>query len=610
MATLSFAAVASAAPAGGGVQAATTKPDVTSAAITEQPAITAAGTPKIKVCFDSQIANPVAANFAVSGTDVAGNGNPLPVPAAGAAPIPAELSCVSLTYPAGTNLAGFSTLEVQAGAVTPAGGAAGSNPQGAVALTGGDVAPSPGRTAGPNLTGATSVPDAPGGSEVTFTFDKLIAQSGGGAPVFARFGYYTAAGAPVVAGALVVGGVGDRSVKVKFATTVAAGARVFALNDAVTLAGQPDQGNTATATSGAGGAAPATAAPDLASVARVPSLQGTFDLTYDSNVTATGISAPLCFADTPTGRFAGSAVSVINPTTVRVTFGVLASSSGSDLEVVKVGDVGGCAADNGLTVLSSVGAVPIQNKDHTAGFTSGPDLTGCSAPAGSTDVTYTFDEQLDPGAVAPGGLSLIDADGAKVPAATFLQVAANTATVRFATAGVLGAAAACSVDRGAVTDRQPAAVEPSSMNTVKVNSVGTPENAGPPPPPPPAPPPGPPKVFPKQPARSLGISTVCHRATRGRVRCTTRGTLKLATSLLPFGKPLICVGKIRIRYTTGSRTRSSRTTNLRRTCTYKATKTFRVPTRQRSRLRVQSRYLGSPVSLPKSSRKIRARVRR
>jgi hypothetical protein len=605
MATLSFAGVASAAPAGGGVQAATTQPDVASAAITDQPAITTpGGTPRVKVCFDSQIANPVAANFAVSGTDVTGTGNPL-VPAS-AASIPAELSCTSLSFPAGTNLAAFSTVEVQAGAVSPPGGGAGTNPQGAVALTGGDVSPGPGKTSGPNLTGA-SVAGVSGGTDVTFTFDKLITQAGAGAPVAGRFGYYNAG---VATAAASLTGVGDRSVTVRFATAVTAGSRVFAGYNAVTVAGQIDEGNAATATSGAGGAPPATSAPDLVSVARVPSLQATFDLTYDENVTSTNVTAPLCVADTPTGRFNGTAVTLVNATTIRVTFGTLAANAGADAEVVRVTDAGACAVNIALTTSSSVGTAPIQNKDHTPGFTSGPELTGCSAPAG-TDVTYTFDELLTTGAVPPNGLSLIDTNGAKV-AGTVLQVANNTATVRYASAGVLAAAAACSADRNAVTDRQPGGAEPSSLNTVKVNSVGTPENAGPPPPPAPVPgpTPGPPKAFPKQAARSLGISTSCHRTTRGRVTCTTKGTLKLATSLAPLGKKLICTGKIRVRYTAGSKTLSSKTTKLRNTCTYKAKRTFKASARQRARLRVQAKYLGSPVSLTKNSKKIKARVRR
>src|ERR1700709_1406052 len=105
MATLGFAGLSSASPAGGAKQPTTSRPDVVSAAITDQPAITnAVGTPKIKVCFDQQIPDPVAAKFTVSGADVAGPGNPFgPASAAG---IPSELNCTSLTFAAGTNLAG------------------------------------------------------------------------------------------------------------------------------------------------------------------------------------------------------------------------------------------------------------------------------------------------------------------------------------------------------------------------------------------------------------------------------------------------------------------------------------------------------------------------
>ncbi|MEA2155807.1 MAG: hypothetical protein QOE11_1947 [Solirubrobacteraceae bacterium] len=588
------------------MQAVTSLPDLVSAAITDQPLVTnATGTPKVKVCFDSPISTADATKFAVSGTDVSGTGNPL-APAS-AASIPAELSCASLTFPAGTNLAGFSTLEAQAGAVTPAGGGAGSSPQGAAALTGGDVSPGAGKTSGPNLTGA-AVASVAGGDEVTYTFDKLISQAGPGAPDVTRFGYYNTSGAPIAAASIST--LGDRAVKVKFATTVPATSRVFVLPNAVTLAGQVDQGNVATATSGAGGAPPASSRPDLVKVARVTSLQGTFDLTYDQNITSVPGLAANCEADTPAGRFAGTTLSVQSSTTVRVTFGQLTASAGSDDEVVRVNDNSGCAIDAITpTLTSSVAAAPIQNKDHTPGFTSGPELTGCAAPAG-TDVTYVFDERVTTGAVPAGGFALLDASGGRTTG-TFMQATDNKVTVHFDAAGVLAAAAACTVDRNAITDRQPVAAEPSSLNTVKVNSTGTPENAAPAPAPlpPVVAPPVKPAPFVPRAARSLGVKTTCHRS-KGKVRCTTKGTLKLATELTPLGKKNICIGKVRVRFYAGSKTLSSKTTKLRSSCTYTVTSTFRASSRQRSRLRVQARYLGSVVSKTKNSHKIKASVRR
>jgi len=609
MATVSFAAVASAAPAGGGVQAGTSLPDVVSAAITSQPPITnVSGTPQIKVCFDSPIALPVATNFAATGTDVTGTGNPL-APAT-AVSIPTELNCATLTFAAGSNLAAFSTLEVKAGAVSPAGGGAGSNAQGAAALTGGDVAAGAGRIAGPNLAGA-EVATVAGGTEVTYKFDKLITQSAftvGAAAL--RFGYYDTAGAPQRTGT--VASVADRAVKIKFPTAVAATARVFVDDDAVTLAGQTDQGNAATAASGSGTAPPATTVPDIVSVSRVTSLQGTFDIVYDQTVTSNAVAAANCQADTPGASFSGTAVAVQNATTVRVTFGGLAASARADEEIVRVTDTGGCVIDTGSTPSpSTVGAAPIQNKDHTPGFTSGPDLTGCAAPAG-TDVTYAFDELVTMPTVPSNGFGVTDANGVRTTGAV-LQVTDNRVTVRYASAGVVSATAACTVDRAAITDRQPGAAEPSSLNTVKVNTTGTPENtaAAPPIPVPPAPtgpPPGPAKPFVKLAAQSLGVKVSCHRS-HGRVRCSTKGTLKLASALAPFGKKNICIGRVQVRFTAGSKSLSRRSVKLRSNCTYSSTVTFRATARQRSRLRVQARYLGSVVSRTKNSKKVRARVR-
>ncbi len=93
------------------------------------------------------------------------------------------------------------------------------------------------------------------------------------------------------------------------------------------------------------------------------------------------------------------------------------------------------------------------------------------------------------------------------------------------------------------------------------------------------------------------------------MRCTTKGTLKLSSDLAPLGKKLICTGKVRVRFTAGRKVLSSKTTKLRNTCTYKSTVTFRASRSQRRKLRAQARYLGSPVSLPKSSKKVRARIR-
>jgi len=599
MATLGFAAVSSASPAGGAQQATTSRPDVVSAAITDQPAITnAVGTPKIKVCFDQQIAGPVAAKFAASGADVAGAGNPLaPI---SAAPIPAELSCASLTFAAGSNLAGFSTVEVQTGAVSLPGGGAGTNPQGAAALTGGDIAPGAGKIAAPNLTGA-SVADVAGGTEVTYTFDKLITQ---GPLLPGRFGYYTTAGVPVGASSIVT--VADKGVKVMFATTVGATARVFVTNDAVTLAGQPDRGNAATATSGAGGIPPATSAPDLVGIARVASLQATYDLTYSQTITANDATATACQADTSSGRYPGTAGAIQNANTVRVTFGGLAASSRSDEEIVRITDTGGCAAANTLALPSTVGAAPVQNKDHSPGFTSGPDLSGCAA-AGGTDVTYTFDELILAGAVPGAAFGLIDNNGDRSSGAgAVLQVIDNKVTVRFAAAGVLSSAKACTVDRGALADR---AGEPNSMNTVRAGSTGTPENFRTPgtlpgtvnPPVRPA--------FVKRAVRTLGATPSCRSISNGRVRCTTKGTLRLAADLQVLGKKNICIGTVRVRYSSRGKAIATRTAKLSKSCTYRLTTTFKSSRKQRATLRVQARYNGSLISKTKSSSLKKARVR-
>jgi hypothetical protein len=96
----------------------------------------------------------------------------------------------------------------------------------------------------------------------------------------------------------------------------------------------------------------------------------------------------------------------------------------------------------------------------------------------------------------------------------------------------------------------------------------------------------------------------------GRVRCTTKGTLKPSADLMVLGKKLICTGTVRIRYTSGAKALSSRTSAIRNTCTYSKTVTFRASRKQRANLRVQAKYNGNTLSRTKSSKKIRARVGR
>jgi hypothetical protein len=388
---------------------------------------------------------------------------------------------------------------------------------------------------------------------------------------------------------------------------------VFVKNDAVRLAGQPDRGNAATATSGAGGLPPATSAPDIAGIARVAGLQATYDVTYRQNITASDADSVNCQADTPTGRYPGSAGAVQNANTVRVTFGGLAASSRSDEEIVRISDNGGCAKGNAGGLLSTVGAAPVQNKDHTPGFTSGPDLSGCAAPAGGTDVTYTFDELLAAApAPAAAAFGLVDANGDRSAAASVLQVVDNKVTVRYAVIGLLSSAMGCTVDRGALRDRSPAGGEPNSQNTVKANSAGTPENVkapttGPLPPTTTTPPVRPPFV--KRAVRTISVTPSCRSIGNGRVRCSTKGTVRLSTDLTPLGKKNICTGTVRVRYTSGKKTIATRTARLSTSCTYRNTASFKASRKQRASLRVQARYNGSLVSKTKSSRKTRARVR-
>ena len=211
--------------------------------------------------------------------------------------------------------------------------------------------------------------------------------------------------------------------------------------------------------------------------------------------------------------------------------------------------------------------------------------------------------------MAAAGFGLIDADAVRTNGTgTVIQVTDNKATVRFASVSVLGTSVGCTVDRAAISDRRPGA-EPSSLNTVKANSAGTPENFKPAPADPVIPKPGPGAAFVKRAPSVLGLNVSCHRIARGRVRCTTKGTLRPSSTLAPLGKANVCTGTVRVKYTSGKKTLSSKTAKLSKTCTYRATTKFKPSRKQIKALRVQARYGGNTVSSAKSSRKAKIKVR-
>ena len=72
------------------------------------------------------------------------------------------------------------------------------------------------------------------------------------------------------------------------------------------------------------------------------------------------------------------------------------------------------------------------------------------------------------------------------------------------------------------------------------------------------------------------------------MRCTTKGTLRLAADLQVLGKKNICIGTVRVRYSSRGKAIATRTAKLSKACTYRLTTTFKASRKQRAVLRVQS----------------------
>jgi hypothetical protein len=167
-------------------------------------------------------------------------------------------------------------------------------------------------------------------------------------------------------------------------------------------------------------------------------------------------------------------------TVARVTFGGLAAQN-SDEGVVRIVEQGrhsgagaGCVRDRNLTTnTSSTGHAAVQSRTGQ-GFSSGPDLTGCTLNPGANQATFPFDERVASGASpTPANFGLLDAAGGRTNGTSISAVSENLVVVNFPN-GAFATAQGCTINPNTIVDRDPGPSGPDGnpLNTVQANSSG------------------------------------------------------------------------------------------------------------------------------------------
>jgi hypothetical protein len=627
---MSFASVAQGAIAGGGQQFSTNRPDVVSATVNNTLI-----TPYVDLCFDVPIVpdpGMATTDFALTGVNVAETINPDNV-----STNPSNTSCLRLLFPASTNLGSYTVVEVQAGAVRPAGGGALTNIEASARLDNTDVAPVIGRIGGPNL--VSTIPVDVGGpypQAVQYTFDKNIGGVGGGGIDPTLFGYFSPDGEFTRGFAIAPGSPSGKSVIILFNIsgddpTPSSAVSYYVLSDAVGLADRPDSDNANRAESIGG---KVSGRPQLLSVSEVPGQQGSYDLQYDQLIQPLDLRDCRAVMSVGPSYRANHGQVIGNGSVLRVTYDeLLANNFGSELnsddEVVRISDEGrpddGCVQDINTSRASSTKSVALRLGDNIPGFTSGPDLTGCIGSPTSNEVTFVFDELLSlnlNGGISANDFRIKSTTGGNVDGQSIRDITENTVTVIFQ-GGTMVNAAACTVHRGAVVDRDPRiglGIDVNPLGTVRFNSDGTtpvgtiPVNEGTVFVPVPGPAtntttPGPTTTvigaIVRKTPQSLTLNAKCKSLGGGKYRCSVSGKLTQANSVRALGRSKACTGTVKVQYKSGTKTVSTRLRTIKHsTCTYKGTVTFTKPERLRSGLKVRARYNGNKYAKTKYSRTV------
>lgn len=489
---------AQAAPAGGGAQMTTDRPDLTSATIIAPAA--PGGAPRVQYCFDKNVSsvanNP--ADFTLAGYNaqsVVGNGAGNVAAAGG--------KCVNVTF--GTPALDVSPYTIASvgpnavGTPNPGGGGDLGNLPGTASLDGGTNRPAPavGNTAGPDLTGTT----VNANNTVTYTFDQAV-----NVLVPQNFRYYTGAGTATiptgapgagttceveyVAGTALVDGADPRRVVASNFTTVSTqggpdGFTCFLYyafgggNPAPSVATAPptrfvvdDAGVTNRQAFPQTNALDETGAllsgrPEITGVTEVT--PGVFNLAYSQPVNVNNVAGFVAY--TEDGQIQSIPVGAPtrpNANTVQVTFPV----AGFANKIVRVGDLGAAAiglsgATAGRTSPRSV--FGIRSDNMGPGYTDQPDLQQVTLANPGT-ATFTFDQPVAPATAAFANLGLIDRFGVFTPSTSVASAVGRVVNVTgFTSAQLTNAVAAMSLG-GAVSDFETLSGPTSDMSPL--NAIG------------------------------------------------------------------------------------------------------------------------------------------
>lgn len=352
-----------------------------------------------------------------------------------------DRSCAVVGYESGTDVTSFTLGTVANGAVESRDGDVNVKDSSPIAGAGDEGEARRGATSAPELLRVSIDPSL---EQARYVFDENeLAMASGSAQAF---GFYTLAGKPVTANAVV--SVEDSVAVVEFAD----GGQ---LEDAVRFFVQPgavqDQQGTAN-DRGAVGAR--TAAPDLVSVtANSPSQ---YDFRFDEPVKQEQANGFFLFtADAQ--RLEGSAVTRPDENTVRVVFEEAGDISSS---IVR-----GTVADGAVQSLNSsgttntIGADRVRGGDaEDQGETSGPDLVDVTLEADTGRATFLFDSTLVEDSPALAAFSLITESGDVVEAREIVNVTGGDVTgdmvVVLFDEATAEAAVLASVGTGAVEGQQ------------------------------------------------------------------------------------------------------------------------------------------------------------
>lgn len=447
--------------------------------------------------------------------------------------------CVVVQFSPQVDLAVQGSIgEVNAGAVRTVGASGIQNYFSSAPVTGSSLTQQAGRTTGPDLIGATPVPDS---NTVVFEFDQPIDTTPANI-AFASFGMVDAAGAetagddapsPVVDSS-------NRLVRVHFPASSAVGNKVryFARSGAVRSRAQ---------TGVTGGSAHATTAhtlnpegvvaganttrPVLTSATPRTGNASQFLLTYSDDLGTFNASGIIAVFDNGNVEAAVSATPVSGSTTQRVvSFPTPPTAQtwvfkepAAVVSIVSRTGAARTATGDQASPISSIAVGP--GAPAKPGYTNAPDLLTTTIDQTTRQVTFTYDEEIDPASAGDASrFVLLIPNGTPIVGSDVTGFSSDRKQVFVAFPGQVSAAVGVGNGQGAVRDFLNNPNPYSSVSTTLVAQPAT--DAVPVPTPTPAPP-APPPAAPAAPAISRFDTGITFKRSgkrlKGRLKSSGRG---------------------------------------------------------------------------------------